>query len=62
METTLGILGFVALFVAYGLFRPGARRGCGGDCGGACSSDPASCDVMPRANDPLPGMSSGKES
>jgi len=62
VETTLGILGFVALFVAFGLFRPGARRGCGGDCGGSCSSDSASCDVIPRANDPMPGMSAGKES
>jgi len=62
LETALGILGLAALFVAFGIFRPGSHRGCGGDCGGSCSSDPASCDAMPRANDPLPGMSAGKES
>ncbi len=61
MGTTLGILGFVALFVAFGLFRPGARRGCGGDCGGTCSSDPAGCDASQRVTDPVPGTFAGKE-
>jgi hypothetical protein len=39
MTTLLAILGLVALFVLFGLFRPGLRRGCAGDCGhsdGSC--------------------------
>ncbi len=45
MTTVVSILGLVALFVAFGLLRPGTRRGCGGDCGGACGLDPGACDA-----------------
>ena len=61
METVLGILAFVALFVAYGVFRPGARRGCGGNCGADCASDGHACSIPPCSDEPLPGTFGGKE-
>ena len=62
METALGILGFAALFVAFGIFRPGAHRGCGGDCGGTCSADPSGCDAARRETSPVSGTFGKKES
>lgn len=38
MTTVLAIVGFAALFLVFGVFRPGAKRGCG-----SCSCEGDSC-------------------
>ena len=39
MTTFLAIMGLALLFVLFGLFRPGAGRGCGN-----CSCDAGTCE------------------
>ncbi|MDP2482472.1 MAG: hypothetical protein Q8W45_04235 [Candidatus Palauibacterales bacterium] len=50
MTTVLAVAGFAALFVAFGLFRPGAKTGCGN-----CSCTGGTCRLE---DDESPGIHS----
>jgi len=47
VTTILALAGFAALFVVFGVFRPGAKKGCG-----SCSCSEGTCQIEDESPEP----------